>query len=85
MLAANWNVETACTNAGRLKDVEQPPIWADRDAIAAKLARGGPPLQRDRAAAGTPVPARHSPKRPFIFDTRVRSCLSLRRQPCATG
>jgi protein gp37 len=43
MLAANWNVETTRTNAGRLKDVpkaEDIPIWVDRDAVAEALAAG---------------------------------------------
>jgi hypothetical protein len=29
MLDASWNVETARSNAGRLKDVPEPPTWAD--------------------------------------------------------
>jgi hypothetical protein len=41
MLAAAWNVETARTNAGKLKDVPEPPAWADHDAIAQDLAAGG--------------------------------------------
>jgi hypothetical protein len=40
MLAASWTVETARSNAGRLKDVPEPPTWADRDAIAEDLAAG---------------------------------------------
>jgi ParB-like chromosome segregation protein Spo0J len=34
MLEAGWNVETTRSNAGRLKDVPEPPEWADADAIA---------------------------------------------------
>jgi ParB-like chromosome segregation protein Spo0J len=40
MLEAGWNVETTRTHAGRLKDVVEPPTWADRDAIAEALAAG---------------------------------------------
>jgi hypothetical protein len=41
MVGANWNVETTRTNAGRLKDVVQPPIWADRDALAEGVMKPG--------------------------------------------
>jgi hypothetical protein len=44
MLSASWNVETARSNAGRLKDVpkaEDVPTWVDRDAVAEDLAAGG--------------------------------------------
>jgi hypothetical protein len=40
MLRNNWTVETAREQAGRLKDAPEPPIWADRDALAGDIVEG---------------------------------------------
>jgi ParB/RepB/Spo0J family partition protein len=40
LFAERWNVDTARGHAGRLKDVPEPPAWADRKAVATKLVAG---------------------------------------------
>jgi hypothetical protein len=40
MLEAAWTVETTRSQAGRLKDAPEPPIWADRDALAGDIVEG---------------------------------------------
>jgi ParB/RepB/Spo0J family partition protein len=40
LVEKSWTVEAARAQAGRLKDLSEPPEWADRAAIAAKLVAG---------------------------------------------
>jgi ParB-like chromosome segregation protein Spo0J len=40
LLVEGWNVDTARGHAGRLKDAPEPPIWADRDALAQDIVAG---------------------------------------------
>jgi hypothetical protein len=63
LLAEGWTVDNARSHAGRLKDVPEPPAWADQegnvDKLVTRLMRGGDVAVCSRSP---PMPVPGSPR-----------------------